>query len=129
MKEHILKYTLLIVLLFVSIGWGDYRIVRSTVDGGGGQSTGGNYIVTGTIGQADAGYSAGAGYEVLGGYWPGGPLCFVDMDDFALFADYWLAAGTDLPADLDGNGTVDTEDLGRLVNWWLCDCPFGWTLK
>ena len=86
---------------------GDYQIVWSTIDGGGGQSSGGQYKLTGTIGQPDASYSAGGNYELLGGFWPGGPLCFVDFPDFTSFADYWLETGSNLPADLDGNGIVN----------------------
>ena len=60
-------------LVFVSVANGDYQIVWSTFDGGGGRSSGGQYVLTGTIGQPDAGYSAGGNFELLGGFWPGGP--------------------------------------------------------
>lgn len=40
-----------------------------TVDGGGGTSTGGEYVVSGTIGQPDARFSRGGGWEVRGGFW------------------------------------------------------------
>jgi len=107
---------------------GDYEITWRTIDGGG-RSTGGQYVLTGTIGQPDAAYSAGGDYELLGGFWPGGPLCFVDLSDFSIFAQYWLESGSDLPADLDGSGTVDIDDLKLLVYEWLCICPYGWPLK
>ena len=44
-----------------------------TVDGGGGisQSTGGEYTLQGTIGQADAGASQGGDYDLEGGFWAG----------------------------------------------------------
>ena len=58
---------------------GQYVLDWSTIDGGGGTSRGGSYVLTGTIGQPDAAYSAGGSYELLGGFWPGGPLCFVDL--------------------------------------------------
>ena len=114
---------------FVSPGLCDYQIVWSTIDGGGGTSSGGQYALTGTIGQPDAGYSAGDSYELLGGFWPGGPLCFVEFDDFARFADYWLETGSNLPADLDGNGIVNTNDLKLFVDEWLCSCPYNWPLR
>jgi len=78
----------------------DYVLTWSTIDGGGGESSGGPYVLTGTIGQPDSAYSYGGSYEVLGGFWPGGPLYFVDFEDFARFAQYWLEIGLDLPADL-----------------------------
>jgi len=67
----------------------NYDLSWSTIDSGGGKSCGGQYIVTGTIGQHDAAYSEGGQYELLGGFWPGGPLCIVDFEDFARFAEYW----------------------------------------
>ncbi|MCX6925772.1 MAG: hypothetical protein NT154_21565 [Verrucomicrobia bacterium] len=49
--------------------WGQYSIDWSTVDGGGGTSTGGVYSVSGTIGQPDAGATSGGGYSLTGGFW------------------------------------------------------------
>ena len=43
-----------------------------TVDGGGGSSQGGDYALSGTIGQPDAGpVMTGGEYTVSGGYWAG----------------------------------------------------------
>ena len=42
-----------------------------TVDGGGTTSTGANYVLTGTIGQADAGVVTGGTYSLMGGFWGG----------------------------------------------------------
>lgn len=54
---------------------GAYRIDKSTVDGGGGRSSQGNYALDGTIGQADAGpvpggEMSGGAFRLQGGYWP-----------------------------------------------------------
>src|SRR5437867_4467383 len=47
-----------------------YSIDWSTIDGGGGTSTGGVYSVSGTIGQPDAGGAMTNGrYSVTGGFW------------------------------------------------------------
>jgi hypothetical protein len=62
-----------------------YSVDWSTVDGGGGTSTGGVFSVTGTIGQPDAGAMSGGNYSVEGGFWgliaavqmPGAPLLSV----------------------------------------------------
>lgn len=40
-----------------------------TVDGGGGQSSGGSYSVMGTLGQPDTGTMSGGQYSVNGGFW------------------------------------------------------------
>ena len=118
-----------VLTTFMSVGYGDYQIVWSTIDGGGGQSSSGQYKLTGTIGQPDTDYSAGGNYELLGGFWPGGPLCFVDFPDFSKFAESWLETGSNLPADLDGNGIVNLYDLKLFVDEWLCLCPYNWPLR
>lgn len=43
----------------------------SNVDAGGGTSSGGQYAVSGTIGQPDAGTMSGGSYVLTGGFWPG----------------------------------------------------------
>lgn len=48
-----------------------YAIDWFTIDGGGGASTGGQYLVTGTIGQPDAGKLSGGTFTLEGGFWPG----------------------------------------------------------
>jgi hypothetical protein len=117
------------VLLFSLPVCADYEINWHTIDGGGGTSTGGPYRLSGTIGQPDAGYSEGGSYELLGGFWPGGPLCFVDFEHFARFAELWLYEGSGLPADLDGNDYVDLYDLKLFVDYWLLCCPYNWPLR
>lgn len=48
---------------------GQYSVDWSTIDGGGGTSTGGVYSVSGTIGQPDAGAMSGGNYTIQGGFW------------------------------------------------------------
>ena len=65
-----------------------YSINKSVIAGGGGlNSTGGTYAVSGTIGQSDAsGPSGGGSYTLVGGFWalpgavqtPGAPLLSVE---------------------------------------------------
>lgn len=48
-----------------------YAVNWSTIDGGGGTSTGGVYSVSGTMGQPDAGPTMTNGaFAVTGGFWP-----------------------------------------------------------
>ena len=126
------QWILSIIIFTVAISTASdtqYQLNWSTIDGGGGTSSGGQYVLTGTIGQPDADYSAGGNYELLGGFWPGGPLCIVEFGDFARFAEHWLGSGSGLAGDLDGDSDVDLEDLRRLADNWLSCCPYNWTLR
>ena len=67
------RLTVRMVLFMVSAASaasGQYELSQYTIDGGGGMSSGGTYVLTGTIGQPDAVYSEGGSYELLGGFWP-----------------------------------------------------------
>jgi hypothetical protein len=65
-----------------------YSIDWSTIDGGGGTSTGGVYTVSGTIGQPDAGTMSGGNYTLNGGFWgvvaavqtPGAPWLSITLN-------------------------------------------------
>lgn len=50
---------------------GDFEITKGTIDGGGGTSAGGEFSLTGTIGQPDANAQSSGGGEFLlaGGFW------------------------------------------------------------
>ena len=51
-----------------------FRLSWWTVDGGGGRSAGGDFVLSGTAGQPDAGALTGPGYALGGGFWTGGAL-------------------------------------------------------
>jgi hypothetical protein len=116
-----------------------YEISWYTINGGGGQGSGGQYTLTGTIGQPDAANSAGEQYEVLGGFWPGGLVCIPDIVnfyDFAKLAEHWLETPCNelnnwcSGADLDQLGEVDTVDLKLFVEEWLFyRCSYNWPLR
>ncbi|MHC4618821.1 MAG: hypothetical protein ACYTEQ_13840 [Planctomycetota bacterium] len=120
---------ILLTMFVASTATGEYELSWYTIDGGGGTSTGGPYALVGTIGQPDAAYSAGGRYELLGGFWPGGPLCLVEFEDYARLAEHWLKSGSGLPGDLDGNLFVDEHDLRLFVHEWLLECPYDWPLR
>jgi hypothetical protein len=49
-----------------------FELAWWTVDGGGGTSSGGEYTISGTIGQPDTSpLMSGGDYEVVGGFWGG----------------------------------------------------------
>ncbi len=127
--------TACIVILCTCLNsYADYSIEWYTIDGGGGTSTGGPYQLAGTIGQPDADYSGGGQYELLGGFWVGGPLCIVNLEHFAVFAAHWLEgpcnAGNNWcgGADLNQSTAVNIDDLTTLASEWLNICPFAWPL-
>jgi hypothetical protein len=128
-RVALLSIVVLVASSALAQSGGPYVLEWSTIDGGGGHSADGQYVLTGTIAQPDAGEMAGGDYELLGGFWPGGPLCFVEFDDYCRFAEYWLQSGSDLPADLYKDDTVDEKDLRRFCEEWLYYCPYDWPLR
>jgi hypothetical protein len=68
----------LLILLLLGVGLvaraGEgYDISWWTVDGGGGASTGGHYVLRGTAAQPDAGLLKGGDYSLYGGFWRAEP--------------------------------------------------------
>jgi hypothetical protein len=83
--------------------WGQsYTIDWSTIDGGGGTSTGGVYTVSGTIGQPDAGTMSGGTYTLSGGFWgaiaavqtPGAPYLWVTLTPTNTAVIWWAVSPT-----------------------------------
>ena len=71
MKRNLLT---LVLALFVSemASGQDFSIDAYVVAGGGGTSSGGNYTLSGTVGEPSAGSAlSGGGYILQGGFWPG----------------------------------------------------------
>jgi hypothetical protein len=99
-----MKTTLIILsLLTVTFAFqalGQYSVDWSTIDGGGGTSTGGVYTVTGTIGQPDAAQMSGGNYTLQGGFWgavaavqtPGAPYLTVKRSNNAVIVSWPLPA-------------------------------------
>jgi hypothetical protein len=67
---------------------GQFNLSWSTIDGGGGVSSGGQFTVTGTAGQPDAGSPLNGGqFSLTGGFWsflsvvqtPGSPLLKIKL--------------------------------------------------
>ncbi len=111
-------------LCLSSFGAGqELMMSRWTVDGGGVMhSAGGEYEVSGTIGQADAGTLAGGPFELSGGFWFALTPADCNDDGTANLLDHQSfeqclsgpAGG--VPAgcacfDVDGSGTIDLRDF------------------
>jgi len=99
-----------------------YEIVKYTIDGGGGTSTGGSFALSGTIGQHDAsGSMTGGAFLLTGGFWagettPGTRLCAdQNGDGLVTPADFtaWIANynASDLKADTNQDGLVTPADF------------------
>ena len=97
------KLVILFSLGLPAIGFAQqYTIDWSTVDGGGGTSTGGVYTVTGTIGQPDAGGMSGGDYALQGGFWgvisavqtPGAPWLSIARTTTNTVAVTWPSPST-----------------------------------
>ncbi len=64
---------LVLALPALAASGGPYNLFWDTWDGGGQSSSGGSYVVVGTIGQPDAGPEmTGGSYALAGGFWYGG---------------------------------------------------------
>jgi hypothetical protein len=62
---------------------GDFTLRRSTIDAGGGEGLGGEFVLRGTIGQHDTETMAGSEFTLRGGFWtPAGPSDFLFSDGF-----------------------------------------------
>ena len=93
----------------------------STMDGGGGTSTGGVYTLTATIGQPDAGTLTGGNYTLQGGFWgiigavqtPGAPYLWVTLTPTNTVVVWWALPQTSwqlqATTNLSTTGSVWTE--------------------
>ena len=109
-----------------------------SIDGGGAMfTTGGDFELSGTIGQADAGFLSGGDFELVTGFWAitllDATACTGDLDgdlqvglsDLAiLLANFGTPSGALLEdGDLDGDGDVDLSDLANMLSAFGTICP------
>jgi hypothetical protein len=105
------------------------QIKWTTIDGGGGDMTGGTLKVRSTIGQPDAGVLASGPAELKGGFWPGPASCYpdcnddgaLDVSDFGCFTNKFIAGN--LYADCNGDAVLDITDFGCYTNKFIVGCP------
>ena len=55
---------------------GEYELNRGTISGGGGLSSGGDYVLIATIGQPEAGVMKNGIYSLFGGFWSSSAYMF-----------------------------------------------------
>ena len=139
MNNILLYLTVLLMLALASPAAlaDDFDLDWWTIDGGGKMRTaGGDFELSGTIGQPDASNAmTGGDFELSGGFWPGAAedeFCFGDLDgdsdidlaDLAqLLANYGTTSGASYEdGDLDGDGDVDLSDLAGLLAVYGTSC-------
>ncbi|HVU07502.1 MAG TPA: hypothetical protein VHG89_03045 [Verrucomicrobiae bacterium] len=110
-------FNLLPLLIVCSAGAQTYSIDWYKISGGGGASSGGNYSVSGTIGQHDAGNAmTGGNYSLTGGFWslisvsqtPGAPTLYISHSGNTVTI-YWQA--------VDGWNLQQNNNLSASANW------------
>jgi len=107
----------------------EYEINRSTINGGGVmRSVGGDFEMSGTIGQPDAGIMTGGGFQLTGGFWFESPLTDCNEDGIVSLLDHETftacLSGPDggidaspcpcFDVDGDGDGDITLSDYARL---------------
>jgi len=121
--KNIVRFTTCLALACgASAAANEWELIRSTVDGGGVmRSTGGEFELSGTIGQPDAGVMQGGTFLLTGGFWfelvptdcnEDGGVGFLDLrrlnECFTGPAE--PVSPTCLCLDVDTSGTVDLRD-------------------
>ena len=105
------RYTLLLLLTFTTLASAQqYSIDWHKVAGGGGTSTNGQYALSGTIGQPDAGSMSGGNYTLQGGFWgvvaavqtPGAPLLTITRSGANVIVS-WPSPSTGFNLQQNGN--------------------------
>ena len=125
-RTRLTRTLALAMLTYASMAAGQqFEITRQTIDGGGAMnSTGGNFELSGTIGQPDAGIMAGGSFELTGGFWfgldPGdcNESGTVELNDHYDFLECMSGPATPSVGqcacfDIDGDGYVDLMDFAE----------------
>jgi len=103
----------------------EFSLTWYTIDGGVMRGTGGDFELSGTIGQPDAGETSGGDFELSGGFWfpvvagdcntDGG----IDRFDFGVFAACAGGPSTGLARpecaclDFNADSAIDLRDFGQ----------------
>ena len=116
---------LLVCLAGVTPAAGQYSITWSSIHSGGGGGAGGVYYLDGTIGQPAAEARNICKFALGSGYWPQ-PRRYIDLEELASVAHFWLWTAEKLPGDFDGNNTVNMVDYSMMAAYWMCYCPYNW---
>lgn len=88
-KQWIVISILLLMIIGVSAAFAatndDFELSWFTMDGGGGTSSGGDFSLSGTIGQPDAGSMSNDGFSLEGGFWAPSFDPTVEPSDYEIY--------------------------------------------
>ncbi len=108
MRKNLVGLGICLMVSFTTVvGFADFELTWHTIDGGGVTSTGGDFKVSGTIGQPDAGLMVGGGFELSGGFWHAATLV------------------CHCPGDMNGDNQLDALDIQRFVECLMLPPPTG----
>lgn len=122
-------FTIITLALVSSIAYAQSgsEMLSWTVDSGGGDMTGGAYLLRGTIGQPDAGVMTGGDYTLIGGFW--NPLLAQPVLPGAFGKDLPANGAIDQPTDL----TLSWGSSQLASGYFYCldtdddtECDSGW---
>jgi len=97
---------------------GRFDLSWSTIDGGGGTSSGGQFAITGTTGQPDAGTLSGGNFKVEAGFWsavtvqqlPGAPILKIKLINGGMAVLSW-------PLSVTGFSLQETASVAEPNSW------------
>ncbi|MCG8407742.1 MAG: hypothetical protein MI923_21290 [Phycisphaerales bacterium] len=129
----------LIALFQTASAFSQLAIDSYTIDCGGGESAGGDFALVASIGQQDAGFMSGGGFDLDGGFLPGktvggGCICHGDLNgdslidggDIQKFTDCLIGVASDCEcADVHAVVGLDMNDVTEFVSFLLTGttCP------
>lgn len=118
LKLHAMLALVLTPLLAPAQSGGNFSLSWSTIDGGGGTSSGGKYQVMGTIGQPDAGVLSGGKFQLEGGFWSG--ITLQQTDGAPILKIKLIGGGLAVlswPVNVTGFTLEETPTVANPNNW------------
>ncbi len=120
--------------VFAGPAGGSFEITWYTIDAGGiNNAAGGGYVLSGTIGQPDAGPEmTGGQFSLSGGFWPGVqniPSCAADLNGDGMLNFFDVSAfltaynAMDPVADFNDDGMFNFFDVSAFLVAYNAGCP------
>ena len=111
-------------LVFTGDALAQFEIVSYSIDSGGGESGGGDFIMAGAIGQPDTGESSGGDFAISGGFVDEPSFILGDVNgdgvvnllDVTPFVEAITTGNFVAEADINGDGVVNLLDVDPFVD-------------